>query len=612
MGRARDIANLIGGATPDIILKTSDGAILNLQTSDTTVTQDSVLGAINFQAPDEADGTDAILVASKIEAIAEGTFSASSNATSLVFTTASSAAAGTASGKMTFTSGGELVIKDTDTADGSSPTITLQSGDTDIAQDDVLGTINFQAPDEGTGTDAILVAAGISAISEGDFSSSSNATKLSFKTGASEAAAEKMSLSSAGLLTVSGRIITDDTTEATSTTDGSLQTDGGLSVAKDAVIGDDLKLLSDSSVVSLGADSDVTITHNADKGITLNSMDISGVKSINGTDSVGSRYGQIGGNRNFIINGDTSICQRATSVSSIGNGDTGYHVQDRWAVQEGASPESDFTMSRATEVPDGFQYSLKLDCTTAESSLAAGEYWWLETRLEGQDLWSWCKGTSVARPVTLSFWVNATKTGTSVVSLYDNDNTRHISKSYTVSSADTWEYKTITFAGDTTGVWDRNNGASLQILWWLMAGTNFTSGTLATSWAAYDATNAAVGQVNHFDNTSNNFHITGVQLELGETATVFQNESYAENLARCQRYFYKGEDLVYGTHHYGSGDSGASYAVVWFPVTMRADPTITGINSNSTGQQVSKDKMDCYRIGNYANFDANHTADAEL
>lgn len=198
MSRAREIADLVGGATPDIILKTSDGAILNLQTSDTTVTADSVLGEINFQAPDEASGTDSILIASKIQAVAEGTFSASSNATSLVFTTANSAAAGTASGKMTFTSGGELILKDTDTADGSSPTITLQSGDTDIAADDVLGTINFQAPDEGTGTDAILVAAGIAAVSEGDFSSSSNATSLIFKTGASAAADEKMRIASDG------------------------------------------------------------------------------------------------------------------------------------------------------------------------------------------------------------------------------------------------------------------------------------------------------------------------------------------------------------------------------------------------------------------------------
>ena len=173
------------------------------------MTADSDLGAINFQAPNEADGTDSILVASKIEAIAEGAFSASSNATSLVFSTAASAAAGTVSGKMTFTSGGNLIIKDTDTADGSSPTITLQSGDTDIAQDDVLGTINFQAPDEGTGTDAILVAAGIEAVSEGDFSSSSNATKLVFKTGASETAASKMTLSSGGVLDVDGGITVD-------------------------------------------------------------------------------------------------------------------------------------------------------------------------------------------------------------------------------------------------------------------------------------------------------------------------------------------------------------------------------------------------------------------
>ena len=181
MGRARELANLFSGGSADINVKTSDGGILNLQTSDTTVVANDVIGAINFQAPDEGSGTDSILLASKIEAVAEGTFSASSNATQLVFFTASSEAAGTAGGgKMVMSSTGNLTLKDTRTADGSSPTITLQTGDTDIAQDDVLGTINFQAPDEGTGTDAILVAAGIAAVSEGDFSSSSNATKLSF------------------------------------------------------------------------------------------------------------------------------------------------------------------------------------------------------------------------------------------------------------------------------------------------------------------------------------------------------------------------------------------------------------------------------------------------
>ena len=164
-----------------------------------------------------------------------------------------------------------LILKHVGTGDGKEPSFSFHAGDNDIAADDVLGSIFFKAPDEGAGTDAILVAAGIEAVSEGDFSASSNATKLSFLTGASETAAEKMSLSSAGLLTVSGRIITDDTTEATSTTDGSLQTDGGLSVAKDAVLGDDVKLLSDSAVLSFGADSDTTLTHTDGTGLTLNS-----------------------------------------------------------------------------------------------------------------------------------------------------------------------------------------------------------------------------------------------------------------------------------------------------------------------------------------------------
>ena len=301
-------------------------------------------------------------------------------------------------------------------------------------------------------------------------------------------------------------------------------------MSDDVTIGDDLLLDSDGAVIKLGDDQDVTITHNADEGITLNSKDISGVSSIN--------TGQIGGNRNYIYNGDTSLCQRATSVTSIGNGDSGYHVQDRWYVQEQGTTGGEITMSRATEVPNGFQYSMKFQCTTTES-LAADEAWLFQQRLEGQDLYAWKKGTADALPVTLSFWVNATITGTNIVRLYDNNNTRHIAKSYTVNSSNTWEYKTITFAGDTTGIFNRDNATSLQILFYLAAGTNFNpdGGTLATSWAANNAANAAVGQVNNLDSTSNLFHITGIQLELGETASAFQNETYGENLARCQRYY---------------------------------------------------------------------------
>ena len=162
-----------------------------------------------------------------------------------------------------------LFFKSIATADNNPLLLTLQTGETYMVADEPIVQIHFQVPDEASGTDAILVCAGIEAVAEGSFSSSSNATKLSFLTASSETAAEKMSLSSAGLLTVSGRIITDDATDATSTTDGSLQTDGGLSVVKDAVFGDDVKLLSDSAVLNFGADSDVTITHAHNASLTI-------------------------------------------------------------------------------------------------------------------------------------------------------------------------------------------------------------------------------------------------------------------------------------------------------------------------------------------------------
>jgi len=369
----------------------------------------------------------------------------------------------------------------------------------------------------------------------------------------------------------------------------------------DFSVGDDLTLDSDGAVIKLGDDQDVTITHNADEGITLNSKDISGVSSIN--------TGQIGGNRNYIYNGDTSLCQRATSVSNIGNGDGGYHVQDRWRIYEAGTTGGELQMSRATEVPNGFQYSMKLACTTTET-LAADESWRLEQRLEGQDLYAWKKGTADALPVTLSFWVNATKTGTNIVSLFDADNSRHISKSYTVSSSNTWEYKTVTFAGDTTGVFDRDANVSLQILFYLAGGSNFTSGTLATSWAAYNAANASVGQVNNLDSTSNNFHITGLQLELGETASVFQNETYGENFIRCARYFEKRVGGILYSANNAGGSGYYDYSHWEFKVRKRAVPTCTG--HTGTQQQINEDSAGVYNNGTYAQWSGSSTANSEL
>ena len=146
---------------------------------------------------------------------------------------------------------------------------------------------------------------------------------------------------------------------------GTLSVTGNATMSADASVGDDLTLGSDAAVINMGADSDVTITHNADKGITLNSKDISGVKSLNGTDSgSGANYGQIGGRRNMIYNGDMQVCQRATSVAGVGDGDTGYHVQDRWKYAEAGSPAAVVTMSQSTTTPDGFHSSLKMVATT--------------------------------------------------------------------------------------------------------------------------------------------------------------------------------------------------------------------------------------------------------
>ena len=281
-----------------------------------------------------------------------------------------------------------LKLKNTSTTGNSGVgcVLTLQTGDTDIASGNVLGQIDFQAPDEGTGTDAELVAAGIAAVSEGDFSASNNATKLSFKTAASAAASETMSLSSAGNLTVtgtiacatsltigsaamveadlekldditngtaaaskalvldaskniatigtigcgaitstgsssmvqlttSGRVIVDDTTDATSTTDGSLQTDGGLSVVKDAILGNDLKLLSDSAVLSLGAGSDATLTHDGTTGLTIAATPVSITST--GTFSLNSSTGDI-----KFKNTSTSGNSGAGCVLTLQTGDT--------------------------------------------------------------------------------------------------------------------------------------------------------------------------------------------------------------------------------------------------------------------------------------------------
>ena len=243
--------------------------------------------------------------------------------------------------------------------------------------------------------------------------------------------------------------------------------------------------------------------------------------------------------RNIIINGDMSIAQRGTSQASITS--SGYFTIDRYRT--GYVGLGTWTQSQSTDVPtgQGFAKSLKMDCTTADGSPASGDQLNIQTKFEGQNLQYLKKGTSSAESTTMSFWVKSNKTGTYICELLSESsgNYRQISKSYTISSANTWEKKTLTFAGDTSGAFDNDNSFGLEVNFWLGAGSTYSSGTLSTSWSSVTNANRAVGQVNLADSTSNEWYITGVQLEAGTTASDFEFLPYDVNLNRCYRYYFK-------------------------------------------------------------------------
>jgi hypothetical protein len=284
--------------------------------------------------------------------------------------------------------------------------------------------------------------------------------------------------------------------------------------------------------------------------------------------------------RNIIINGDMSIAQRGTSTTGIGTSN-GYFSCDRWKTGTSGTNTLRFTQSQSTDVPSGqgFPFSLKMDCTTADASLSSGDRIEISPRFEGQNLQYLKKGTSSAESLTLSFWVKSNKTGTYIVELFDTNNTRQISQAYTIDSASTWEKKTLTFAGDTTGVFTNDNNASLQVSWFLAAGSNMTSGTLSTTWTSNTNANRAVGQVNLADSTSNEWYVTGVQLEVGSAASDFEFLPFDVNKSRCLRYCFKhgGEaSTQYLNAQGGYYDANyIAFGLVSPPVPMRSAPSLT-------------------------------------
>ncbi len=294
-----------------------------------------------------------------------------------------------------------------------------------------------------------------------------------------------------------------------------------------------------------------------------------------GTENVGQ------GSSNIIINGAMTVSQRGDSTGITSGG---YYACDRF--KSDLSGVGTWSIAQSTTAPTnkGFQNSVKLDCTTANGSLASGAYFIYQTRIEGQNLQSLAFGTSEAKPLVLSFYVKSNKTGTYHIGLYNTDNARMNGRTYTIDSANTWELKTISFDADTSQGFTNDNNSSLLIEWWLAGGTDYTSGSTPTAWTSADNTIRAGGlAVNLADSTDNEWLMTGVQLEVGSQASDFQHEDIGTTFLKCNRYFQK---FVSGTNGYtiflngGIDDaSGDAFLRGNFRVQMRAVPTYYATNS---------------------------------
>mgnify|MGYP001460776615 CR=1 FL=1 len=282
------------------------------------------------------------------------------------------------------------------------------------------------------------------------------------------------------------------------------------------------------------------------------------------------------GRKNVVINGAQQVAQRATSKADIGADGATVPVTDRMFISCGGL-SGRLTMSQDSDSPDGFANSLKFDCTTAQTSFDAGDFLWFQTRIEGQDLQRFSKGTSSAKNFTFSFYVKANSARTMIAELFDADNSRTVSKAFTTTTG--WSRIEIDFGADTTGAFDDDGNLSLYVAFWLASGTTYNSGTLQTSWGSQNNANRAAGTSNFLSSTDNTLFITGMQLEVGSVATEFENRSFAEELAACQRYYeVQGGTTLTQYAHLWTGDvtsGGGYYQTVQFSVEKRATPTIT-------------------------------------
>ena len=285
--------------------------------------------------------------------------------------------------------------------------------------------------------------------------------------------------------------------------------------------------------------------------------------------------------RNVLRNGGMTIHQRGGNTTGINNTQN-YFGADGWYYNNGGA--GTVTLSHETDSPDGFSNSIKVTVTSAGTSSGYAQFY---QKIEGQDLQRFAKGSSGAKKFAVSFYIKSKVTGNFVLDLYDSDNARSCQQIYTVNASQTWERKTVIIPADTTGAWDNDNNASLQIYWKVFAGDQ--SGALHTTWQAH-TTNAdrGVGQVNAIASNGDYVQITGCQLEVGDTATSFEHRSYGDELARCQRYYYRmqnGSSGSYWVGHTSSYGGNNNIMMIHLPVCMRDNPSL-GTSSTASHFQL--------------------------
>ena len=327
-------------------------------------------------------------------------------------------------------------------------------------------------------------------------------------------------------------------------------------------------------------------------------------------------------NRNLIHNGEMQVSQRG--ITTTGQSASSYMTADRWGY--GINFLGTWTIETDSDSPVGFTSSLTATCTTADASPDAGDYILLYQSIEAQNLQHLAFGDAAAEQLVLSFWVKSNKTGDASVEILQVDNSNKLfSAEYNISTADTWEYKTISVPADTAGVINNDDGAGFQVGWWLNSGSDFTTGSPQSTWATLANENRNPSNLGVGGAISDYFSITGVQLEVGSVATPFEHRSYADMLAICQRYFVAlgGRSDFTPANNYdyiGYGRISTPTTAIMdlhLPVTLRTIPTMTFVGTiylNSPGLQTFWTSVSAIysglsrRVFLIANMGGNHTA----